>query len=234
MPSLLDDLGTTLGDAILIFVMGVYWLTSHERATGFIMQLSPPRYRATVGQAVDEIESTLGGYVRGVTLISVIVGLLNFSAMQLLGVPNAITLAFISAITTTIPMIGGLIGVVLALLLTLVIAPEYVIVVIVIAFVIQQIEAYILGPRIMSNSVGLDPLLVIVYTAIGFVMFGVVGALIAVPIMGAIHILVTHFVIKPYQDSIRQFQMEQGVPILTVDTAIGGRVPYPEKQPESK
>lgn len=234
MPSMLDDIGTTLGDAILIFVMGAYWLTSHERATSFISQISPPRYRTTVGLAVEEIESTLGGYVRGMALISLIVGLLNFVAMQLLGVPNAVTLAFIIAITTTIPMIGGLIGVVLALLLTLVVAPQYVIVVIVIAFIVQQIEAYVLGPRIMSNSVGLDPLLVIVYTAIGFVMFGIVGALIAVPIMGAIHILVTRFIITPYQESIRQFQMEQGLPVLTVDTASAIRAPRPENEAASK
>jgi len=214
MPSMLDDISSTLGDAVLIFVMGAYWLTSHEKATSFITQLSPNKYRPRVNQVIDEIEDTMGSYVRGMALISTVVGLLNFAAMQLLGIPNAVTLAFIIAVTTTIPMIGGLIGSVLVILITLVSAPEYVLGVAIITFAVQQIEAYYLGPRIMSDRVGLDPLLIIVYTSIGFVMFGVVGALIDLPIMGTVHILLIHLVIEPYKQSLRQFQTQEGLPVV--------------------
>ena len=214
MPSMLDDISSTLGDAVLIFVMGAYWITSHEKAISFITQLSPKKYRPRVQQVIDEIEETMGSYVRGMALISTLVGLLNFAAMQLLGIPNAVTLAFIIAVTTNVPMIGGLIGGVLVVLLTLVSAPEYVVGVGLISFAVQQIEAYYLGPRIMSDRVGLDPLLIIVYTSIGFVMFGIVGALIAVPIMGTVHILLIYLVIEPYRQSLSQLQTQDGLPIV--------------------
>ena len=106
-PSFLDDIGNTIANGVLMFVMGIYWLTSHDKAIGFISQLSPPRYRDEVNVIFNEIEYSLGGYVRGVLTISAIVGILNFTALTLLGVPNALMIAFIIATTTMIPMIGG-------------------------------------------------------------------------------------------------------------------------------
>ena len=89
--------------------------------------------------------------------------------------------------------------------LTLVTAPQYVITVFLVFFIITQIENYVLSPRIMSSSVGLDPLLIIVYTAIGFILYGVVGALLAVPLMGTFHILLKHLVIEPHKENIKSF-----------------------------
>lgn len=98
-------------------------------------------------------------------------------------------------------------------------APQYVIGVVGIAFIIQQIEAYYLAPRIMAEQANLDPLLVIVYTAIGFVIFGIVGALVAVPVMSAVHILLLHLVIEPYAQSLRQVHniREEGLPVMKAE-----------------
>lgn len=213
-PSMVDDIGNTLGDAALIFVMGAYWLTSHDKATEFISQLTSPRYRNQVHAIFDEIENTLGGYVRGIVIIATIVGILNFSTLQLLSVPNAIVIAFIIATTTTIPMIGGFLGGAISVFLTLITAPEYVPIVFITFFVITQIENYVLTPRIMSNSVGVEPLLVIVYTSIGFVMFGIIGALIALPIMGTIHILLMHLIINPHRESMKNYHRTEDGTIL--------------------
>ena len=209
-PGMLDNLGSTIGDAILIFVMGAYWLTSHQKAIEFISQLTPGMHRDEVRAMINEIETTLGAYVRGVATISLIVGILNFVVMQLLGVPDALPLAFIIAVTTTIPMIGGLIGGSIVVVLTLVTSPEHVPVVFIIFFTITQFENYILTPRVMGRNVKLDPLLIIIYTAIGFIMLGIVGALTAVPIMRAIHILLTYLVINPYKESLKGVQIEDG------------------------
>ena len=217
MPSVLDNIGATLGDAILFFVMGAYWLTSHTKATEFVTQLSPPKYREKTQNVIDEIENTLGGYVRGVVLLASIVALLYFIPLQVIGVPNAITLAVILSITSIIPMIGSLIGIALAVAITLVISPQSVLIVIVVALIVEQIKSYYLGPKILSSQINLDPLLIIVYTAIGFVMLGIVGALIAVPIMGTVHILLTHLIIEPYKDGFHQFQMEHGLHVMKVN-----------------
>ena len=216
-PHLLDDAGTTLGEAALIFVMGAYWLTSHEKAIDFITQLSPIRHREKTEAIIKEIEDTMGAYVRGVVTVASIVGLLNFIVFMIFGVPGALMLAVIIGLTTTIPMIGGFLGGILATFMTLIADPDYVPIVIITFLIIQQLENYVLSPRIIATQVKLDSLLVIVYTAIGFVMYGIVGALIAVPVMGTIHILLTHTVIEPHRKSIQAFQTQDGLPIIRLE-----------------
>ncbi len=216
VPNLVNDLGGILGNTVLIFVIGAYWLTSHHKATAFMTQLFELRYREQAQQVILEIENAMGAYVRGVLITSVLVGLLNFIPMQLLGVPNALTFALIIGVLTAIPMVGGLLGGVIATLLTLLAAPEYIVTVAAIAFIVQQIESYVITPRVMSNRLDLDPLLIIVYSAIGFSLFGVVGALIAVPVMGSLHILLMVMVIKPHQENIRTFDMQDGLPLVRI------------------
>jgi len=199
MPRLIQNLGNIAANAALIFVMGAYWLTSHISAKRFILKLTSPRYRDETRHIIHDIEHTMGKYVRGVVIISFIVGLLNFVPMYLLGVPNAITMAFIIGLFTAVPMIGGLIGGGIATLLTLVNDPTSAFVVLITFLIVNQIETYILQPRIMSDEVGMNPLLVIIYTSVGFVLAGIVGALVAVPLMGVLHILLEHLVIEPYR-----------------------------------
>jgi predicted PurR-regulated permease PerM len=217
MPSVMDNLSSLVGEAVLIFVIGAYWLTSHEKATKFLKQIFPLRYHDNVEQVINEIETTLGGYVRGSALVAMISGMLNFVILNLFSVPNATTIALMVGITTTIPMIGGVIGFFLGVLITLVSDPQYLLIVVVVMFAIQQLESYVFSPRIMSSSVGLDPLLVIVYTSIGFVLFGVVGALIAVPVMGTLHILLLHLIVEPHKESIKSFETVEGLPIIRSD-----------------
>ncbi len=202
LPRLIQNTGNIVLGAVLIFVMGVYWLTSHLNAKRFILKMTSPRYRDRTRNIITEIETTLGSYVRGVVLISVSVGFLNFVPMYALGVPNALTLAFIIGLLTSVPMIGGWIGGLIATLLTLTVDPTFAIIVLIIFIIVSQIENYILQPRIMSGEVGIDPLLVIIYTSVGFLLNGILGALIAVPTMGALHILVNHLVVEPYRQQI--------------------------------
>jgi len=201
-PSMLDDLGNAIGDVILIFVMGAYWLTAHQKATDFVKNLFEVHQRDRVERIINEIENTMGGYVRGVMIIAVVVGFLNFIGYSLLNVPNALLLSFIVGTTTTIPIIGGLVGGVLVTALTLVASPSSTLTTAIVAFLVQQFESYYLAPNIMSDKVELNPLLVIVYTSIGFLLFGILGALIAVPVMGVVHVLLLHLIIEPRQEQV--------------------------------
>lgn len=214
LPNMVNDIGGTLGDVVLIFVMGAYWLTSHQRAIDFITKLSPLHYREETQEIIDEIELAMGSYVRGVVTVSTIIGILNFIPLQIFGVPNALTLSLLIGILTSIPIIGGLIGVILAAVMTLVVAPQFILTVLAITFIVQQIENYVVAPRVMSGTVGMEPLLIIVYVSAGFVLFGTVGGLIAIPVMSTVHILLQHLVIAPHRENITAFQVENGVMVV--------------------
>lgn len=221
LPNLIQNAGNIAANAVLIFVMGAYWLTSHISAKRFILKLTAPNYRDETRIIINDIEQTLGGYVRSAVIISFIVGVLNFIPMYFLGVPNALTMAFIIGTLTIVPMVGGLIGGAVATLLTLITDPPLAIVVLITFLVVSQIENYFLQPRIMSEGVGMNPILVIVYTSIGFVLEGVIGALIAVPMMGVVHILLEHLVIIPHREQMNDDTPEEE---LVVELEEGDKV----------
>lgn len=201
--SLLRNLGTILGNIVLIIVMGAYWLTSHIEAKRFLLKLVPPKYRDNARDTINNVEHTLGSYVRGVVTIASIVAVLNFVPMQLFGIPNALALSLIIGALTIIPMIGGVIGGIIATLLTLITEPSSAIIVAIIFISVNTVENYILQPRIMSDEVGMNPLLVILYTSVGFILGDFVGALIAIPVMGTLHIILENYVIKPYRATMK-------------------------------
>jgi predicted PurR-regulated permease PerM len=216
-PALLGEAGALIGDFILVVVMGVYWLTSRDDAVEFNTRLFPIGRRTTVTQIITEIEHSMGAYVRGIVLVSTFVGVANYVVLSILGVPNPLTSGFIIGVTTAIPIIGGYIGAAAVILLAILSSPLHALLAFASFVAIQQIENHYLTPRVMSNSVGLNPILIIVFLFVGFALGGVIGGLIAVPIMGTVMIIRRHLVIEPRQAENAPQYVEGGVLIAGGD-----------------
>ena len=216
LPSLVGDASSTLGEVILVFVMGVYWLTSHQRAVEFIVQLFTIRLREKVESIVYEIENMMGSYIRGIVFVALVIGFANFIILFILRIPNAATLGFIIGIGTMLPIVGGFVGGGFATLLALLTGtPVQGIAVLGTFVIVQQLETHYLTPRAMSRSVGLDPLLTIVAVLMGFTLGGVVGAIIATPIMGVIAVLLREIVIEPRKVTVSPYTtMQDGLILL--------------------
>jgi predicted PurR-regulated permease PerM len=210
-PSLIDDVTGFLGEFILIVVMGLYWITSRERAENFLVELAPLSRRGQVRLILEEIETGLGAYVRGIVLVSLIVGLLSFLILVLLRIPNAASLSFFYAVATAIPIIGGFIGVAVATFLALLTSPLNAVVVLLVTVFLQQVENYYLTPRVMSEGTDFDPLLIIVFVAIGFQLNGIVGGLISIPVAGTVSILLKHFVFEPQKATAAPVRVDGGI-----------------------
>ncbi|HEX2621483.1 MAG TPA: AI-2E family transporter, partial [Phototrophicaceae bacterium] len=192
----------------------VYWLTSRDKTIEFITQMVASRYREDTREALNEIEVSMGTYLRGVIFVSTVVGVANFLILTILRVPNAATYGFIVGVTTMLPVVGGLIGGTLATLLALLTSPLNGLVVFGTFVAVQQIETHYLTPRAMSRSIGVDPLLVMMAVFVGFAMYGVIGAIIAVPILGTISILLREFVIEPRKEEVAAYNVENGLAVL--------------------
>jgi predicted PurR-regulated permease PerM len=195
--------------------MGVYWLTSRDNAVEFNTRLFPIGQRTMVTQIITEIESSMGLYVRGIVLVATFVGVANYVLMSILGVPNPLTSGFIIGVTTAIPIIGGYIGAVAVVMLALLSSPLHAILAFASFVLVQQVENHYLTPRVMSRSVGLNPILIIVFLFVGFGLGGVVGALIAVPIAGTVMIILRHLIIEPRQADAAPQHIEGGVLIAS-------------------
>jgi predicted PurR-regulated permease PerM len=214
-PSAMGELSGYIGDLFLVVVMGVYWLTSRDRAVKFIVELFPLGYQAQIQSIFDEIEQSLGSYVRGLVIVSVIVGILNFIPFAILRVPNPAAMAFMIGALTMIPVIGGLAGSLVATFFTLLVSPVSAVLVLVISTIVQQIENNYLTPKFMSESAGLDPLLTMVVVFAGFALNGVVGALVSIPVAGTVYILLKHLVIEPRKARVTPKVVEGGILLST-------------------
>ncbi|MDX1992424.1 MAG: AI-2E family transporter [bacterium] len=216
-PSLLDDLSQFVTDFVLIFVMGIYWLTSREKAEKFILDLVPIGRQAQVSAIFEEIETGLGAYVRGIILVSFLVGSISYVPLALLNVPGAATISFIYGLATAIPIVGGILGVAAGTALALISSPTAALTVFLVTAVMQQVENYIISPRIMSRASAFDEILVIVFIAAGFTLNGIVGALIAIPVAGTVTIIVRHLVLEPRKARVTPVKVEGGILLTTTD-----------------
>jgi predicted PurR-regulated permease PerM len=175
--------------AFMTFFMlleGPVWI---ERFYGLLPEQSRPRWRA-VGR---DIYRTVGGYVTGNLLISLVAGSLTTLVLLVMGVPYAVALGLIVAILDLIPLAGATIAMLIigtvAFLHTIVAG----IVVVVFFLVYQQVENQILQPVVYNRTVRLSPLVILVSVLLGAAIAGVLGALGAIPVAGAIQVLVVDY-----------------------------------------
>jgi predicted PurR-regulated permease PerM len=155
------------------------------------MRLFPRARRAQVVRITDVMVDKVGSYMIGNLLISLVAGLAAFAAFAALSVPFAVPLAFVVAVCDLIPMIGATLGAVVcvaAALLTTDLWPTTVIVAI--FFVLyQQVENYLVAPRILRQTVSLSAAAVLLAGLIGGTVLGLVGALMAIPVAAGLKVV---------------------------------------------
>jgi predicted PurR-regulated permease PerM len=165
---------------------GPTWI---ERVFGLIRPESRPRWRS-VGR---DIYRTVGGYVTGNLLISLIAGVSTAIVLLIMGVPYWVALGLIVGILDLIPLAGATIaGIIIAIVAFLHSIPAGIVVV---AFFIvyQQIENHLLQPVVYGRTVQLSPLAVLISVLIGAELAGVLGALAAIPVAGTLQVILVDF-----------------------------------------
>jgi predicted PurR-regulated permease PerM len=181
-------------DAVVVLLLSFLWLSSGRRFGGFLLGLLHEPSRPTVTAAWTEIAAGFAGYVRGVGVNMVVIGLLSGVAAALLGLPAPVLLGVLAGVTEMIPIVGPIIGAVPAILLGFTISPVYPLIVALVYLGIQQIEAHTLVPLVMRRSVGLPPLAVVLALATGGALAGIGGALLAVPVAFAAQVVLLRLI----------------------------------------
>ena len=161
---------------------GPAWM---ERIYGLI----PERSRDTWRGIGSEIYRTVGGYVTGNLLISVIAGTATTIVLLILGVPYAVALGLVVAILDLIPLAGATLAAIIVGSVAFIHSIPAGIIVIVFFIVYQQIENHLLQPLVYSRTVQLSPLVILVSVLIGAKVGGILGALAAIPVAGTIQVL---------------------------------------------
>jgi predicted PurR-regulated permease PerM len=172
--------------AFMTFFMLLEGPTWVDRFYGLMSERSEQRWRKVGG----DIYRTVGGYVTGNLLISLIAGGLTTLVLLIMGVPYAVALGLIVAILDLIPLAGATIAAILIGAVAFLHSVPAGIVVVVFFVIYQQVENHVLQPIIYGRTVQLSPLAVLISILVGAELAGILGALAAIPVAGSIQVLI--------------------------------------------
>lgn len=167
---------------IIAPILTFYLLKDHEVINQKIISFLPPVYRRELLSLWAMVNMVLRKFIRGHLSVALIVGVLTGIGLAILGMDFAFTLGFIAGVADIIPYFGPFIGAIPAVALALIESHTVALKVILVMFVVQQLESSIISPKIIGDSVGLHPLAIIFVLFLGGDLFGILGMLLAVPI----------------------------------------------------
>ncbi len=187
--------GIFLATAILL--LAFHWTLDGPRTVQSLVSLLPNTQRESISELISAMETKIGFYLAGQAVLCLAIGILALIAYLLIGLPNALVLALIAGVLEAVPMVGPLLGAIPAALIAFSIAPSKLIWVIVATLIIQQLENSLLVPRVMRKAVGVNPFVSLLAIFAFSSLFGIAGALMAIPIAAMIQLLLNQFVFHP-------------------------------------
>jgi len=177
--------------ALTILVLTIYFMLDLPRVRRGLVRFFPPSRRARMGEIVELVFSKVGDYMIGNLLISVVAGAFAYVALLLLGVPFKLPLAILVAFFDLVPMVGATLGAVLCVTVAALAVDVWPAGVLTAVYftIYQQVENYLVAPRILRSAVDVSASAVLLAGLIGATVLGLIGALMAIPVAAAVKVL---------------------------------------------
>ena len=178
-----------LGWAVTALFLSFYLLADGKRTQGALFAIVPRDYHMRLARILQNLETIVGGYMRGQLFTCAAIGLFTFLLLVVCKVPNALSIALFAALTDVIPFIGGLLATIPAVLFALSRGLPVSLAVLVALFLYQEFETRILIPRVYGRVLRLAPAAVLLALLAGGILEGVIGALLALPIAAGLQMM---------------------------------------------
>ncbi len=178
-----------ISNFLIVLVLAIYILVDGERIYDWLVRYLPAPQREKMDRAIPEVSTVVSGYVAGQLFTSLLFGGFTFLVLTALDVPQALFLAIVAAFADAIPIAGVLIATVPAVLLAFSVSPTAALIVFVSYLIYQQIENYIIVPRVYKNTLQISSFAVLLAVLIGGELLGIAGVLLALPIAAAIPVI---------------------------------------------
>jgi predicted PurR-regulated permease PerM len=188
---------STLLNAFIVVVLTLYFLSSLQATKTALYRLAPHSRRDRVTKLGDRVLGSIGGYVSGAFIVATCAGLSSLIFLFVVGLGEyAVALAFVVALLDVIPMIGATIGAVIVSAIGFATDVKIGLACVIFYLIYQQIENYVIYPRVMSKSVDIPGAVTVIAALVGAALLGVVGALLAIPTAAAILMLTREVFIR--------------------------------------
>lgn len=180
-----------LFNGFIVIVLTLYFLASLETTKDALYRLAPASRRDRVSRLGNRVVRSVGGYVSGAFIVALCAGISSLIFLFVVGLGEyAVALAFVVALLDVIPMIGATLGAVIVTAIGFAENWKIGLACAIFYIIYQQVENYVIYPRVMSKSVDVPGAVTVIAALVGAALFGVVGALLAIPTAASILMLV--------------------------------------------
>jgi len=191
--STISHIGSSLFATLTVTVLTVMMLAEGPRWRRIAIQLVPHKHSARTQRLAHDMHRVIQGYVNGQVLLAAIASLLIVPMLFILHIPNPLALMVVVFICGLIPMVGHTIGAIIVTIAALFNSFTAAIVILAYYILYQQIENYVVQPRIQANATNMSALLVFISVILGANFGGLLGALVAIPVAGCIRVFVLDY-----------------------------------------
>lgn len=185
----------TIFNTLTVLVLTIYFMAAFDRLRESAYSLVPASRRPRVRLLTDEILTKVGAYMVGALSIAVLAGASSWILAMILGLAYPFALAVVVAVCDLIPQIGATLGAVVVSLVGFASSLTDGLVCVVFFIVYQQVENYLIYPAVMRRSVKVSDVAAVVAALLGVALFGVVGALVAIPMVAAVQLIIREVVV---------------------------------------
>lgn len=182
-------------NACLFPVFAYYFCVDFDKINKSFFDLIPRQYKKGLSNLLVDIDKFISAYLRGQLLICLVLSILYAIGLSLVGVDLWIVIAFVSGFANLVPYLGVMVGIIFALIMSLVSGGGWVMVigVLVVFSVVSILESVFITPRIQGKNVGLSPLAIMLALIAGAKLMGIFGMLIAIPCLSALKVIFNHY-----------------------------------------
>lgn len=197
LPAMLTSFVSNLTDILLGVFFSIYFLSSRKllfkQFNKLFVALLPSRAYAGGRHLLRETDRKFGRFIQGKLLSSAILGVVSFILFGLCGIPYFQMITVIVTVTNLIPFFGPFIGAIPSGILILIAAPDKLLIFIILVLIIQQIEGNILEPYILGDSLGLEPVWIMIAIVVMGELFGIIGMVLGVPLFAVVYTLISEW-----------------------------------------
>ena len=210
---LIGSLAALVFNSLTVLILTIFFTINLPRMRHGVAVMLGREDREEFHDIYDEAVRRVGGYVLGNLVVSAIAGVVSFLALLIIGVPFAAAIAFLVAILDLIPTVGALIAAALAGLVAAFVGVPQLIATVAFFLIYQQVENYLIQPRVMGKTVEMSAPLVILAVLIGGSLLGVIGALLAIPTAAIIKVMFRELYLEERIDQVEREDRRATQPI---------------------
>jgi predicted PurR-regulated permease PerM len=196
---------------LTVLLVTPYFAMAMPGIKRWMVRLIRPRHREDFLHLLGESTDLMANFIIGNLIVSVIAGVVAWVGLTLIGVPYALALAAWVAITDLIPVLGALLGAAGVAAVAVVEAPDTLVWALLLLLAYQQVENFLIAPRVMNRAVDLSPATVIIALMVGGSLAGLIGALLALPIAALLKIVIDDYLIQERMERVRAEVAVEGV-----------------------